>query len=173
MPKFLVDEMLGDVARWLRILGYDAAYVKKVKDEEIVRKALEEGRVILTRDEKMKSKEVRIYVVKGKNFYEKMADIVKHFRLSLKIRETRCALCNGELKKAKKEEVKHRVPRKVLEKIKEFWVCKRCGQVYWEGGHWKRIKNVIGKVKKLVERDFARLNQRTKLIRKKINSKRT
>jgi len=152
MPKFLVDEMLGDVARWLRILGYDASYVKKVEDEEIITRAVKEKRIILTRDEKMRSKEAKIYIVKGKTFYEKMADVVKHFRLSLKVRETRCALCNGELKRAEKEEVKHRVPKKVLESIDEFWVCKKCGQVYWEGGHWKRIKNVLRRVKKLVPR---------------------
>lgn len=150
MQKFLVDEMLGDVARWLRILGYDAAYVKKVEDAEIVKKAVKEKRVILTRDEKMRSKEARIYTVKGRTFYEKMADVVKHFKLRLEVRETRCALCNGELKKAGKDEVRHRVPKKVIEKIDRFWVCKRCGQVYWEGGHWKRIKNVLGRIKKSV-----------------------
>jgi|YelNatPaOPRAMG01_1025707.scaffolds.fasta_scaffold02498_9 uncharacterized protein with PIN domain len=149
MPKFLVDEMLGDVARWLRILGYDASYVKEMEDEEIIKRAIKEKRVILTKDEKMRSKEAKIYIVKGRTFYEKMVDVVKRFRLSLKVRETRCALCNGELKKAGKNEVGHRVPKKVLESIEEFWVCKRCGQVYWEGGHWKRIKNVLGRIKRL------------------------
>ncbi|MGB9719101.1 MAG: DUF5615 family PIN-like protein [Candidatus Anstonellales archaeon] len=151
MPKFLVDEMLGDVARWLRILGYDAAYMKKVEDEEIIKRAAREKRIILTGDEGMRSDEAKIYVVRGRTFHEKMADVVKHFRLGLKIRETRCALCNGKLRKAEEEEVKHRVPKKVLEKIHAFWVCEKCGQVYWEGGHWKRIKNVIERVKKLVK----------------------
>ncbi|MEK7872778.1 MAG: Mut7-C RNAse domain-containing protein, partial [Chloroflexota bacterium] len=49
-PRFLVDINVGRLARWLRVLGYDALLARDVDDNALVRLALREGRVLLTRD---------------------------------------------------------------------------------------------------------------------------
>jgi uncharacterized protein with PIN domain len=54
-PRFVADAMLGRLARWLRLLGFDTAWVQDVSDGELVRRAIEEGRVILTRDRALPS----------------------------------------------------------------------------------------------------------------------
>lgn len=49
-PRFAADAMLGGLARWLRALGYDTAWASPVDDDALVRRAVDEGRVVLTRD---------------------------------------------------------------------------------------------------------------------------
>ncbi|QQG40096.1 MAG: DUF5615 family PIN-like protein [Candidatus Aenigmatarchaeota archaeon] len=50
--RFLADDMLGSLVRWLRMIGYDTVYSKSLdlSDDEIVALAKKEGRTIVTRD---------------------------------------------------------------------------------------------------------------------------
>ena len=41
---FFADAMLGRLARWLRMLGYDTAYDKAITDQALIERALVEGR---------------------------------------------------------------------------------------------------------------------------------
>ncbi len=45
--------MLGSLARWLRVLGYDVSYDSQLDDAALVEQAIREERIILTRDRRL------------------------------------------------------------------------------------------------------------------------
>jgi len=49
-PRFIVDNNVGKLAKWLRMMGYDAVFFGGSDDAYLVAEALAEGRIILTRD---------------------------------------------------------------------------------------------------------------------------
>jgi len=134
--RFIADAMLGKMGRWLRMLGYDTIVCNnKISDDEIERIAKKEGRIILSRD-----KHIHGYYVESDDFKEQLRQVFKEFNLKARFPEaSRCSNCNGRLIKVKREEVN--VPPSVKSEV--FFQCENCGQVYWKGSHWKRIKEVI------------------------------
>lgn len=148
--RFLADAMLGHLARWLRIMGYDTAWEPEGEDGALVRRALEEERILLTRDRRL-AEEWRIrnvVVLDEEHPSGQLRQVVG--RLGLTWREglfTRCSRCNEPLAALPVEEVRRRqedaerpVPERVLEKASRFRRCPSCGRVYWEGSHAERIR---------------------------------
>jgi uncharacterized protein with PIN domain len=66
--------------------------------------------------------------------------------------EMRCPECNGELEIAPSESVKKGVPARIATEHEEFWRCRKCGKIYWEGSHWKNIKEFYGRVLAILEK---------------------
>lgn len=153
--KFIVDGMLGKIARWLRMLGYDAKYVNDGSDDEILKIALDEERIILTRDYQLFRKAnlqgAKAVFVEGKTHIEKLANLSKqlNIRLEIDINKSRCPKCNSRLKLAGKEEVKDKIPASTYRIYDEFWVCAGCGQVYWMGSHWRKINDSLSRARQL------------------------
>ena len=168
MVKFIVDAMLGDVARWLRLLGYDTLYASNVDDREILEKARKENRVIVTRDTGLywRARKLGIRAVllrnTGSSVVDKLVVLIRKTGIELPERidpsKSRCPLCNGELVPVEdKSLISGRVPPKVLSAYDRFWVCKSCGKVYWLGSHWKNIYLQLESLrKKLYEKRTAR-----------------
>lgn len=151
-PRFIVDSMLGSLARWLRILGYDTVYAKGWHDARILEVAAEESRVVVTRDHGLYRRALRRgleTVLVGEDPAEALALLNLRFGIRLEANpdESRCPLCNAPLRRASREEVKGRVPPRVYERYTEFWVCTGCGQVYWRGGHWRGIEETLRKAR--------------------------
>ncbi len=148
-PRFIADAMLGRLARWLRALGFDTAYDKAITDEELVRRAFEEGRYMLTRDRRL-LEQWRIHgclVVESEAPLEQLREVVAH--LGLRPPEalfTRCLVCNRELVPAGADEVESRVPPAVRERHDAFVRCRDCGRVYWEGSHARRMRSALVRV---------------------------
>ncbi|MDJ0788673.1 MAG: Mut7-C RNAse domain-containing protein [Myxococcota bacterium] len=144
--RFIADAMLGRLARWLRLLGFDCAYESGIPDEELIRRGVEEGRTILSRDRRL-PEEWRvegIYLVRSEGFREQLAEVVRHFGLSRELRIlTRCSECNRRLAGVSAAQVASRVPARVLETRHEFRECPRCRRVYWQGSHTERIRRVV------------------------------
>ena len=140
-PRFSLDEMLGSLAKWLRIMGYDALYLRDLNDGEILRRAEEEGRILLTRDKELahRAGEGGLYIesddVMGQ-LRQLAADLGIYPDESL----TRCTVCNGKLEVVGPSEVEEEVPEGALENNQWFFRCTRCGKVYWKGSHWKDIR---------------------------------
>ena len=134
-PRFVVDSMLGSLARWLRMLGYDTAYAKDLDDEEIIRLAKDEGRTIVTRDRELASKPGAILMTEEE--LELQLRVI-HEKVSLTMDESsiRCSSCNGTLVNLPKEEASELVPKGALESNDLFWRCESCGKAYWRGTHW-------------------------------------
>jgi uncharacterized protein len=137
------DAMLGKLARWLRLLGIDCAWEPEIEDAELVRRAVQERRILLTRDRRLPA-EWRIsgvYVLHGDEPFEQVREVLQHFDLGRAVRLfTRCSECNVPLVDAEPEQVAGRVPARVAAEQRAFRTCPRCGRVYWEGSHTDRIR---------------------------------
>lgn len=141
MTKFLVDRMLGQTAKWLRLLGVDAEYAPEGEDEKLVEMADDEDRVIITRDEELGRKENAMLVEKEPP-ESIIKDVIEKYDVEIKPL-SRCSKCNEVVEKVEKEEVEGKVPEKVYERKEEFWCCVGCGQYYWKGTHWEKIMEKI------------------------------
>lgn len=157
-PKMIADAMLGEVTRWLRILGYDVLYSRNYTDYQVLSTAKRTGRVILTRDwglhVKAGKRGVKSVYISSDNITERLAELV--LKIGIKLNpdpsKSRCPECNAELIIVKdKRRVKDRVPPGAYEKYSIFYLCPRCGKVYWEGGHWRNIRRIVEEAGRLVE----------------------
>jgi len=161
-PRFLADIMLQKAGRWLRILGFDVEFPESEDDDKIMEQAKRRGLVLLTRDEELVRRAhkagVAVFMVTKVHNARQVAEIMRRF--GLKIGQfpsrTRCPSCNGRLKEVEgKEEVRGKVPRKSFAAHDQFWLCKNCGQVFWEGSHWGRINREVERIRRELEKPEA------------------
>jgi uncharacterized protein with PIN domain len=147
--RFAADAMLGRLARWLRLLGFDCAYPREVSDEALVRLAAAEGRTVLTRDRRLPEQWwlPDIYVVRAEEVGEQLAEVIRQFDLASSVRVlSRCNECNRALEPVPRAAVSGRVPPRVLELHDAFSECRACGRVYWEGSHAARIRRLVDRL---------------------------
>ncbi len=138
-PRFLADAMLGRLATWLRILGCDVAYFGDLPDDEVVARALRDGRVILTRDTLLvRRREAREnhFFVTGDGWRDQLRQVVAAFGIDPDAGLfTRCVRCNETLAPIDKAQVAGRVPPYVYETQEAFSVCPSCRRLYWKATH--------------------------------------
>lgn len=152
--KFIADMMLGRLARWLRLYGYDTLYGVE-DDDEIIEIARREGRVILTRDSGLAERARKFglkVILLGSNSLEGQVRELKRFGVEFQELfppNARCPKCNGPIRPVPKEEVKDRVPQKVYESYDEFYVCEDCGQVYWPGRQWREMLKIDERLRRV------------------------
>lgn len=136
--KFIADEMLGKLAKWLRTLGYDTLYHRNGDDIIMVQKALEEDRIILTRDTHISEIRLarKVMLIKSSNTWEQLKQVVNELKLDTKSNLfTRCIVCNELLSATNRESVRAQVPMYVYLTQTEFYTCPSCRKVYWQGTH--------------------------------------
>ncbi|MEM0002047.1 MAG: Mut7-C RNAse domain-containing protein [Desulfurococcaceae archaeon] len=156
-PRFIVDTMLGTVARWLRILGYDTVYDKSAEDWQIIRRAELEKRIIVTRDRGLHIKAIKSGLKSILLWEDDMPDRLAHIalvsgiQLGIDFNRTRCPEDNTILVKAEKEKIKSKVPPGVYSVHNDFWECPRCGKVYWIGNHWRQIEKILKEARDKLE----------------------
>ena len=138
-PRLIADSMLGKLAKSLRMLGLDVVYEPFIEDSELLRRAREEGRVILTRDRQfIRRRNLPSFVfIESDHVNDQLAQVARELGLAVnKSRAfTRCLVCNGELVEAPKESVRLEVPAYVFETRDRFARCAACRRVYWRGTH--------------------------------------
>lgn len=148
--KFFADVNVASVVRWLRALGIDTAWENGIADGELVRRAIEEKRYVLTLDKRL-LKEWRadnILLLQTERSFEQFQEIVAHFKLEKPpVLFTRCLLCNALLRDATAEEITFGGPvhRRAENQI-AFFYCPTCNKVYWEGSHTRRMRAAIEEV---------------------------
>jgi len=144
--KFVVDAMLGRLAKWLRILGYDTSYLRAADSRPLLRVAREEGRVILTRNHHLpkETQALRILLIESDHWREQLAEVLKAFRLRPgRNRFRRCLLCNQRLIPLKKGLVEGKVPDFVFVHGESFFRCPCCGRIFWPGSHLSSMGEVF------------------------------
>ena len=147
--KFVIDGMLGKLARWLRTMGHDVEYSNSTDDSMLLTIAKQQHRILLTRDfalyQHAVAKEIEAFYVEGQTEQERLAALAMRFGISLEIdmATSRCPKCNTPVKPVSTEKVADRVEKSTLEHIFNFWECPRCGQVYWQGAHWTKIRETL------------------------------
>ncbi len=156
--RFVADTMLGEVARWLRIMGYDVLYSRNYTDKQLLGIASKTGRVLLTRDRglynRARKRGAKAVYVSTVGIVNRLAEIAYKTGILLKAEpsRSRCPECNSPLVVVRdKEKLRGRVPPGALNTYDVFYVCPRCGRVYWEGGHWRNIRRVLDEARKLLE----------------------
>lgn len=148
--KFIVDVNLGKLAKKLRLLGFDSLYRNNFEDSEIVKIALLERRIILTRDKGvLKHRAVTHgYWVRSNDPGAQMKEVVSRFQLESSFRPfIRCTNCNGILQQVEKVKVQDRLPADTLQYCDVFWQCESCQKLYWRGSHYQRICDWVSELK--------------------------
>jgi len=153
--KALCDQMLGTLAKWLRLFGFDTFYANsEMEDEELLQVAKKEDRVIITRDKQLiargKKEKLSVIEINTTDLDEQLNLVLKNVDIDQKAILSRCSVCNTILDEIEKSEVKGKVPTKIFENNEKFWFCSKCDKFYWMGSHYKRILNTIEKIKNSV-----------------------
>jgi uncharacterized protein with PIN domain len=141
---FLCDAGLGGLARWLRAAGYDAAWQPDIADDELLRRARNARATVLTTDGMLMERRLlrdriipAFWLPPTLRIPEQLALVFREFGLTL--RGPRCMSCGGELHRGSKEALHQRIPPRTYRWLDEFFVCSRCGKLFWHGTHWQRI----------------------------------
>ena len=149
MPRFLADSNVGRLARWLRVLGYDAVYEPVLPDAQVVARARAEARVLLTRDVDMMKRRVIVsgmvqaILLRDDTIHDQLRQVLTQLALEPGQTLTRCIDCNAELQARAKEAVADRLPPYVRATQERFSECPSCARVYWPGTHWERMRERI------------------------------
>lgn len=144
--KLLGDGMLGRLAKWLRLLGYDTAYDNAASDPELARRARSEGRVLLTRDHELAARRgLRTLLIQSEVLEEQVREVQDALGPPHDPALSRCSVCNVVLKTASPDKIADLVPPYVLRTQTEFRRCPGCGRVYWPGSHIQRMRSQIEK----------------------------
>jgi len=134
--------MLGRLARWLRVLGYDVVYLKKPVKGELWIKAKAEDRMVLTRNTHYQKKQgFKVFLIKENKVIDQLAEVIKGLNLHINTEKlfTRCIDCNVSLSPIPKAEVKGKVPIYIYNTQKHFSYCPDCKRIYWWGTHGERF----------------------------------
>jgi uncharacterized protein with PIN domain/molybdopterin converting factor small subunit len=147
--RFAADAHLGGLARLLRMAGFDTTYDNGIDDGVLVERALEEGRIVLSRDRELLKRRGVEYgaYVRALKPQDQLRELFERFELAERARPfTLCLHCNAPLRIASKDEVLARLPPMVRALQHEFSTCDLCRRVYWKGSHWKRMAGMLDAV---------------------------
>lgn len=150
---FFVDAMLGNIAKKLRLLGFDSEYFSDIGDSELLEKSQNENRTIISKDQNLikraKKMGIQSIYISKENEIEQFLEILE--KTHLKFNEisgdvARCPKCNFKTSQIKKSEIINEIPEKILEYHDQFWKCDGCNQIYWEGTHIKNLQEFVSKI---------------------------
>jgi len=154
--KFVADNNVGKLARWLRLIGYDTLLFKQKDDRQMIKIALSENRVILTKDAQfmkrrlVTSGKLKTIHIKQDDPKLQVQEVVKTLNLNYHLKPfSLCLECNRTLIVRDKEEVKNQVPVRVFETQTQYTECPACHRIYWPGTHWqamgKKVQDLQGR----------------------------
>lgn len=150
--RFIIDHNVGKLVKWLRMMGYDSLFFGE-DDSQMVRQALAEDRILLTRDtgimkrRVVKNGRLKAILMQSEEPEEQIRQLAAAIDLSSRARPfTICLECNRELIDRKSAEVKDRVPPYVYKTQTQYMECPECHRIYWRGTHWKAMLNKLQRI---------------------------
>ncbi len=145
--RFVLDIHLGQLARYLRLLGFDTVYPDHSHDDvDLAQIAHDEMRIMLTRDRGLlkRSLVTHGYILRTKNSEEQLTAVLHRYHLFDDIQDTpRCLRCNGQLKPVAKETILDRLEPKTRLYYDTFHICTDCEQIYWQGSHYPKLRAFV------------------------------
>jgi uncharacterized protein with PIN domain len=149
--RFLCDAGLGGLARWLRAAGYDADWQADLADADLLAETRRLGAILLTTDSMLMERRLvregmipTVWVPPAMGVHQQLSSVLEE--LGLPLRTPRCMRCGGPLKPVDKEAVRDRIPPRTYRWLDEYFLCERCGQLFWHGTHWQRIRGRLEEV---------------------------
>jgi uncharacterized protein len=143
--KFAADRMLGRLVKWLRVIGQDVIYGPHLTGYGLIRAGRAEGRLILTRDRRLKQKQPPPFVfIESDHYREQLRQVIKE--CGWKPGQglfTRCVTCNTVLQPRSKETVEKIVPPYVFSTQEKFSWCLTCQRVYWPATHLEKMMHEL------------------------------
>lgn len=144
--SFVVDAMLGTLAKWLRILGYDALFDPALDDHQLVRLSRAEDRVLLTRDRQLAQRRgVRVLLINREPLEDQLCQVLAALDLRPERAYSRCPICNELLETVDRSVARTKVPAFVAQKHSSFKCCPACERVYWRGSHWQAMEKRLAR----------------------------
>jgi uncharacterized protein with PIN domain len=144
--RFIADAMLGRLARWLRLLGFDTLYQRDIRDGDLLKLAVREDRIVLTRDTHfLNIKSLKNLLIIHSDYpLEQVREVIVSFGIRA-FAPGRCPQCNGVLDPVdEKMRVRDLVPDHIFFNHENFQICHSCGQIFWEGTHLRRFRERLG-----------------------------
>ena len=148
-PRFVLDNHLGRLAAYLRMLGFDCLYWNDADDTKLAETAQEEARILLSRDRRllMRKSVTNGYCLRSLDPPEQLTEIVRRFDLASRAQPFhRCLRCNHLLEPVRKQEILDRLEPLTKQYFDEFHICPACGQIYWKGSHYERMQALVEKI---------------------------
>jgi uncharacterized protein with PIN domain len=153
--KFIVDNNVGKLAKWLRIMGYDALLFSGDDDGKMVKMALAQNRVILTKDSQIMKRRLvtsgrlRAVLIKDDDVKVQLQQVVETLNLDYHFKPfSICLECNQRLQEKNKDEVGELVPPHVFKTQSLYMECPSCHRLYWRGTHWQAMTRELEKMAK-------------------------
>ena len=156
--RFILDNHLGKLAAYLRMLGFDTQYQNSFQDNQLAELASLEGRILLTRDRGllMRKSIVYGYFVRSMDVRKQVSEVLQQYQLYEKIHPfARCLRCNGRLEPVEKLRIFDRLEPLTQKYYNEFSICQICDQIYWKGSHYERMQEFINH---LIEDELRSIN---------------
>ena len=145
--QFLLDVMLGKLATYLRLCGYDTVYAQDEgieADDLLRRRAESSGRVLVTRDKELAARTDGALLLETRDVAEQLAELAAHgVSIGLPEEPERCSVCNGLVRTLGDEEQR---PDHAPDEIEALWQCRACDQHFWKGSHWERMRDIVSSV---------------------------
>ncbi len=148
-PRFVADVMLGRLAKWLRIAGFDVLYSNRFADDELVALSAGENRILLSRDTRLLVRNAvkQFIFLESEHIQVQIRQVFEVTRTrTLPGVLTRCLSCNDVLLEAPREGVRERVPPFVFATQALFKSCPRCSKIYWAGTHRQSVIRILEKL---------------------------
>jgi len=148
-PKFVLDNHLGKLAKYLRMLGLDVSYSNNFQDEELLWITKYEDRLLLSRDRRLlMHKFIRDgYLIRSTNPKNQIIEVIERFDLSCNLKPfQRCIKCNQMLDDIQKEEIIDKLLPLTKRYYNEFRICYNCDQIYWRGSHFEKMETFLDKI---------------------------
>lgn len=144
---FIADVHLGKLARLLRLFGFDTEYKNYLTSSDLLKIAVEENRILLTRNAAFKENQHLSFIhISNEYPEEQLKEVILKSNLQGRFQPfTRCIICNGSLEVAVKESILNLVKENTVLFYNEFWQCNNCKRVYWKGSHYQKMLHLIEK----------------------------
>jgi uncharacterized protein with PIN domain len=146
--RFFCDAGLGGLARWLRGAGYEALWVQGIDDDDLLLEARKISATILTTDSMLMERRIlrdrlirSLWLPPTLSIRDQLQAVFREFNLVPKA--PRCMSCGGELMRSSKEALHDRIPPKTYRWLNDYFVCAKCGKLFWHGTHWRRISDTL------------------------------
>jgi len=145
-PSFICDVHLGKLARLLRFCGFDTVWNRTWREETLARLASREDRLLLSRHRALlKRKTIKNgMLIRSGDADQQLIEVLRRFRITDRInRPGRCASCNGVLQFTPRDQVSTPIPPLTAAWRDEYWVCRQCGHLFWNGTHVEHLNNRV------------------------------